>query len=360
MTHQMTVVALLVMLALAARASIADERPAIGGPAPMLALTDLTGQARPLADVKGRRGLVILFWAGWSDRSIEELKRLDAVSADLGAHGVTVAAVNVDRVAPDDGDAVTLRTRIDGLHLHVPVFVDRGLELFHAYGVVTVPSTAVVDERGRLSYFLYGYSHEQRESLFDAIDAIAGIPRAHAAASRSPVVAPAALRRLQLGRLQLQQGHADAARSSFELAAKADGTFAEPLVELAALALDASDRASARDLLERAAALDQRNGAVRRERARLAVLDAADGAPASDLRTAFADLATEEDAVAAGYLGYALWASGDAARADAAFRRAHDISGVDPRRWIAGEQPARASAWTSMARYRRQIAAVVR
>jgi len=359
MTDQMAVVAVLVMLALAARATVAEERPPIGEPAPMLALPDLSGRPRPLAEVKGRRGLVILFWAGWSDRSIEELKRLDAASADLSAHGVTVAAVNVDRVTPDDSDAATLRSRIDSLHLHVPVFVDRGLELFHAYGVVTVPSTAVVDERGRLSYFMYGYSHEQRESLFDAIDAIAGISRAHAAA-RSPVVAPAALRRLQLGRLQLQQGHADPARSSFELAAKADGTFADPLVELAALALDASDRVSARDLLERAAALDTRSAAMRRERARLAVLDAADSASAADLRTAFADLATDEDAVAAGYLGYVLWASGDAARADAAFRRAHEISGVDPRRWIADEQPARAPAWTAMTRYRRQIAVVVR
>jgi tetratricopeptide (TPR) repeat protein len=174
------------------------------------------------------------------------------------------------------------------------------------------------------------------------------------------VVAPAALRRLQLGRLQLQQGHADAARSSFELAAKADGTFADPLVELAALALDASDRVAARDLLERAATLDARSAAMQRERARLAVLDGADSASAADLRMPFADLATDDDAVAAGYLGYVLWASGDAARADAAFRRAHDISGVDPRRWIAGEQPARASAWVSMVRYRRQIAAVVR
>src|SRR3954447_22071625 len=89
MTDQMAVVALLVMLALAARATVAEERPPIGEPAPMLAVPDLTGKPRPLTEVKGRRGLVILFWAGWSDRSIEELKRLDAVSADLSAHGVT-------------------------------------------------------------------------------------------------------------------------------------------------------------------------------------------------------------------------------------------------------------------------------
>src|SRR5262245_63767977 len=86
----------------------AEERPAIGGPAPLLALHDLNGRPRPLADVKGRRGLVILFWAGWSDRSIEELKRLDAASADLAARGVTTAAANVDRFAAADADATPL------------------------------------------------------------------------------------------------------------------------------------------------------------------------------------------------------------------------------------------------------------
>jgi len=360
MADQMTVIATLVALALSARAAVAEERPPIGGPAPLLALHDLSGRSRPLTEVKGRRGLVILFWAGWSERSLEELKRLDAASPDLAAHGVTVAAVNVDRVTPDVADATELRRRIDGLHLRVPVLVDRGLELFHAYGVVTVPSTAVVDEHGRLSYFLYGYSHEQRESLFDAIDAVAGIARPRSVAPASPVVAPAALRRLQLGRLQLQQGHADAARSSFELAVKADGTFADPLIELAALALDSSDAGAARDLLDRAAALDQRNGAIRRERARLAALDPAADASVADARTALTDLATHEDAAAAGYLGYLLWAAGDLARADAAFQQALKFSGVDPRTWIAGEQPARAAAWSSMTRYRRQITAAGR
>ena len=351
---------LLLTLAMTTRVAAGDERPAIGAPAPLLALHDPSGRARALGDVKGRRGLVILFWAGWSDRSIEELKRLDAAAADLAARGVTIAAVNVERVAPDDADAAKLRGAIDGLHLHVPVLVDRGLELFHAYGVVTVPSTAVVDDRGALAYFLYGYSHEQREALFDAIDAVAGIVRPRAVAARPAVAAPAALRRLQLGRLQLQQGHADAARSSFELAAKADGTFADPLVELAALALDAADRAAARDLLDRAAAVDPNNRALHRERARLAALESGSTSAEDATRAVFADLAAHDDGVAAGYLGFLLWAAGDLAPADAAFKRAADISGVDPRRWIAGDQPERAAALNSMTRYRRQIAAAGR
>src|SRR5262249_18733867 len=132
----------------AAAVAVADDRPAIGTAAPLPAVHDLAGRAPPLSEIQGRRGLGVLFWARWSDRSVEELKRLDAASPDLAAHGVTVAAVNVDRVEPDAADTTTLRAQIDALQVRVPVFVDRGLELFHTYGVVTVPSTAVVDERG--------------------------------------------------------------------------------------------------------------------------------------------------------------------------------------------------------------------
>jgi len=358
--HRMTRGAALLALALAAHGAAAGERPPIGGPAPLLALRDLAGKPRALAEVKGRRGIVILFWAGWSDRSVEELKRLDAASADLAAHGVTIAAVNVDRFSPDEGDAAQLRDQIDRLHLRVAVLVDRGLELFHAYGVVTVPSTAVVDDRGRLSYFLYGYSHEQREALFDAINAAAGIVRPPSAPTARLAIAPAALRRLQLGRLQLQQGHADAARSSFELSAEADVTFADPLVELAALALDTSDRAAAHDLLDRAAAMDQQNAALRRERARLSALDASTARPVADPQTTLADLARSDDAAAAGYLGYLLWAAGDTTQAESAFERAKEISDVDPRSWIAGEQAGPAAAWSAMTKYRRQVAATGR
>ena len=343
----------------AAATSADDGRPSIGGQAPLVPLRDLAGQARSLADLKGRRGLVVLFWAGWSDRSVEELKRLDAASADLAARGVAIAAVNVDRFSLDEGDAKALRERIDGLHLRVPVLVDRGLELFHAYGVVTVPSTAVIDERGRLSYFLYGYSHEQREALFDAIDATAGIARQHAAPAATAAVVPAALRRLQLGRLQLQQGHADAARSSFELAVQADAHFADPLVELAALAIDSADRAAARELLDRAAAVDQRNAAMQRERARLTAIEAAPR-PLEAAEAALTDLARRDDAAAAGYLGYLLWAAGDGSGAERAFERAKALSDVDPRACIAGERADAAAAWSAMTRYRRQVVAAGR
>ena len=346
--------ALAVVLLLAARPAVAGDRPSIGAPAPLLVVRDMAGADRPLkAQLAGRRGLVVLFWAGWSERSIEELQRIDAAASDMTSHGVAVAAVSVDRYDVDDAEMKQLRDRVERLHVHVPVFADRGLELFHAYGVVTVPSTAVVDANGMLAFFLFGYSHEQREQLFDAIDAVAGIVRRPSQSSTLPKVAPAALRRVQLGRLQLAQGHEEPARSSFEEASKADETFPDPLVELASLALDANDLATARGLLDRAAARRDGDVGVQRERARLAALNG----QRAEARAALERLAVNDaDAAAVAYLGYLLQADGDRGRADAAFDRANAISGVDPRAYAAPEPSPAAAAARAMTAYRREVA----
>jgi len=342
------------VLLLAAHGAVAGDHPSIGAPAPLLVVRDLSGVDHPLkAQLAGRRGLVVLFWAGWSDRSIEELKRLDAAAPDMAAHGVAVAAVSVDRYDVDDAEMKQLRERVERLQVHVPVFADRGLELFHAYGVVTVPSTAVVDANGKLAFFLYGYSHEQREQLFDAIDAVAGKARRPSPSSTLPNVAPAALRRVQLGRLQLAQGHEEPARSSFEEASKADETFPDPLVELASLALDADDFAAARALLDRAAARRDGDMGVQRERARLAALN---GQRAEARATLERLTENGGDAAAVAYLGYLLQADGDRGRADAAFDRAKAISGVDPRTYAAPEPSAAAAAARAMTAYRREVA----
>jgi peroxiredoxin len=346
-------VAVVALVALAQPAS-ADERPPIGGPAPLPAVHDLSGSPRSLKELVGRRGMVVLFWALWSDRSVEELRRLDAAAGEMAEHGVAIAAVNVDRFALDAAEAGRLQSQVDRLGLHVPVLVDRGLELFHAYGVVTVPSTAVIDRNGHLAYFLYGYSHEQREALFDAIDAVAGVARPAPAAADVPKAAPAAIRRLQLGRLQLQQGHVEPARSSFEESIKADAAFSDPLVELAALALDANDAAGARSLLDRAAAVHAGDPGVQRERARLAALDG----QLVEARTALEQLtASGGGSIASAYLGYLLHAAGDRAKADTALDRAKEMSGVDPRVYLRQGDTAADTVWRAMIAFRREVAA---
>ena len=332
----------------------AGQRPAVGAPAPLPALRDLQGVERSLKNLAGARGLAVLFWATWSERSVEELRRLDAAAAQLAGQGVGFVAVNVDRHRAGDADLATVRQQAARLGLHLPVLVDQSLALFHAYGVITVPSTALIDGSGRLAYFLYGYSYEQREELFDALDRLAGIERRR---QRDRLKAePAAIRRLQFGRLQLAQGRVAPARSSFETAAEADRTFPDPLVELAALAIDELDGTQARELLDRAAALDPEHRGVGRERARMLLLLEHRGVEAQTLLRALAG--NGSDPVAAAYLGYALQVEGDVKGAQAAFDRATAIGGVDPHTFIRdGVSQTPAAIAAAMTAYRRKVAA---
>ena len=320
MTRQrgMRVRTLTVAMVLTASAGLAGERPAIGARAPLPPAREVGGVQRSIRDFMGPRGLVLLFWAGWSERSLEQLQRLDKTAAEMKAHGVGLVAVNVERHEAGDRDIAAVRDRIGRMGVRIPVLVDDGLEVFNAYGVVAVPSTALVDGGGKLTYFTYGYSHGQSEDLFDALDRLAGIERRRAIDRRK--AAPAAIRRLQFGRMQLSQGRVEPARRSFEAAVEADTTFADPLVELAALALDDRDVPGARTLLDRAAALDRTNSAVRRERARLQVIEHGHAAGVTALKEL---TATSSDPIASAYLRF-LEATGDseaAARAMTAYRR---------------------------------------
>jgi peroxiredoxin len=273
----------------------ASQRPAIGSAVTWLQAIDLQqGDSRAIKDYAGPKGLVVFFWAGWSERSIDELKRLDAAQQDIRAHGVGIVAVNVDHEA-GAGSLDAIRTKVRSLGVAMPVVVDDGLKLFKAYGVVSVPSTALVNDKGELVHFLPGYSHEQRDALFDAIDTLAGVEHAKAEA---PVVrgAPAAIRRLQFGRTQLAGGRIPGARSSFEAAAAADPAFADPLVELAALAIDDGDMAKAQELMDKAAGLDKDNALARVEMARLRFVQGRGDEARAALQ------ATPGDALAKGYL----------------------------------------------------------
>ena len=328
----------------------ATQRPAIGSRVVWDPVVDVQGATRSLKEYAGPKGLVVFFWAGWSERSIEELKRLDAARTDMLDHGVGLVAVNVEREAAS-ASLMAVKEKVAALGLTVPVIVDDGLKLFNAYGVVSVPSTALVDDKGKLVFFLAGYSYEQREELFDAIDRLAGVERARPA---GPTVraAPAAVRRLLFGRAQLAGGRVTAARSSFETAAAADAGFADPVVELAALALDEENVPRARAMLDKALALEKDHALARVELARAQFLQGQVGEAQQALE------AIGANPLALAYLGFVLLAGEKTEEASAVFRRVVEGGAPDPRGELgAAAALTPAAAAQRMTQYRRTTAA---
>ena len=292
------------------------QRPAIGAAAPMAPLRDLDGREVPLASLSGERGLVILFWAGWSPRSIDAMHTLESLRAEVAARGVGLAAVNVEHEHLTAEALAALRPTVAGLKVGFPILIDDRLKLFRAYGVISVPSTAVVTRDGKLAGFVAGFSASSREKIIDAIHERAGITRTVVA---PPKGAPAALRWLQLGRTELSGGRDAAARMAFERAAKADPALADPLIELAALALDAGDTAGAKALLDQGLAVEAGAPAAIREQARLEALEGRIDAAVARLEPL---AAAGRDPVACEYLGLIRGGSADSASAFACAAKA--------------------------------------
>ena len=301
-------------VAMALPCLLAMQRPAIGGAVARMPALDLQGADRPLQEFAGPRGLVVFFWAGWSARSTQELTRLDAAQRELRDRGLGIVAVNVDHES-GKANLAAVEEQAASLGVSMPVVADDGLKLFKAYGVVSVPSTALVNEKGELVYFLAGYGHAQREELFDAIDRLAGVAQT-APAGPAVRAAPAAHRRLLFGRAQLAGGRVAAARSSFEAAAAADPAYADPLVELAALEIDEGNADAAKAWLDKALAVERDNTRAQAEAARLLFV----AGQTSEALAALGALAGREP-LAAGYLEIAQSGEADAARRMQEWRR---------------------------------------
>lgn len=325
------------------------QRPALGEPAPMMPLVDLDGKQRALSELSGPRGLVILFWATWSERSLAELTRLNANEKHLRDDGVAVAAVNVDHQNSGSPELARVRESVTKLALTIPVLIDDGLKLFQAYGVISVPSTALVNTKGELRYFAAGYGPSEREALFDAVDALAGRQRAAPPASL-PAVPAAALRKLQAGRVEVANRRVEAAKATFSALAEADPSFVEPIVELAAIAIDERDAARADGLLTRALGLQPDHGGANRERARALFIA---GNPA-EAEAALQKISRGTDPVADAYLGFLLSGRGRTVEAAAAFEHAKAAGGADPGRFLPENGEDRVAE--AMAAYRRAAA----
>jgi thiol-disulfide isomerase/thioredoxin len=157
--------ALVLLLAAGANAAAHAEGPSLEGkfgerwqvaatpePAPQAAFQTRDGETVTLADFAGRVVLVN-FWATWCAPCIEEMPTLDALEADLGSPAFEVLAVSEDMggrevVEPFLRDKLSLET--------LAIYLDPKGELARAFGLRGMPTTYLIDARGRVVGSLEG------------------------------------------------------------------------------------------------------------------------------------------------------------------------------------------------------------
>lgn len=119
--------------------------------------------------------VIIVFWSTWSARSLEQLKDMSDMYQEFTASPIKMIAVNVDGPQLSKAARQAVETTVKNLKLSFPVIIDKNLDIFYQYGVIAVPSTAVVDTSGTLRYGPAGYSLTTKDRIVDSIQIFLGL-----------------------------------------------------------------------------------------------------------------------------------------------------------------------------------------
>ncbi|MFA6149115.1 MAG: redoxin domain-containing protein [bacterium] len=148
-----------------------------GAKAPDIELMGVNGEGAKLSSLVGAKGLVVIYWATWSSRSPGILLFAEKELRKYEALGMKVIAVNADHQEMKAGDFQAVRDKVKELGLAIPVFHDKGLVGYSAIGIISTPTTLILDNTLSLREAYPGFPSIAKDDIPDRIDAFLGIVR---------------------------------------------------------------------------------------------------------------------------------------------------------------------------------------
>ncbi len=130
--------------------------PKLGAAAPELVLEDLGGKTFKLSELKGKKGVVLVFFATWCPYCVREVPQLigfqkEYVDEKLALYGVNIKQSKklVERFATRHG-------------INYPILLDIRAKAALDYGVRGIPLIVGIDGNGVIRYREHGLPHDKR------------------------------------------------------------------------------------------------------------------------------------------------------------------------------------------------------
>ncbi len=228
------------------KAAAAFKNVQTGAEAPAFKLADLSGNEVSLETFKGDNAVILVFWATWSGRSLDELRDVQKLVAEYGPKGLKAVAVNVEHEHTTERRPADDPEKAASLNLTFPVLLDKGLDTFRNYGVVAVPSTGTLGRGNVLRDAFNGYPSFVFLELKSQVETLLGMKPVETAvaakADTSHKPTRPALLNYNLGRRLYAFGMADKAEPKLRAAAAADPAWAAPNVLLGEVLLSRSKK----------------------------------------------------------------------------------------------------------------------
>ena len=123
-----------------------------GTQAPNISLSDLSGSAVTLEQLRGKVVLLV-FWAPWCVSCRDELPRIDMMFKKHHSKGFEVIGISED--AADAVVANFLRK----VPLSFPIVIDSGNSVAESYRLASLPTGYLIDRNGIIRHSYRGFAH---------------------------------------------------------------------------------------------------------------------------------------------------------------------------------------------------------
>ena len=137
--------------------------------APSFALKDLNGSEVRLDDLRGK--IVFLnFWATWCPPCREEMPSMEKLYGEFKNRDFTMLAIDLRE------DVLKVKTYKEESGLTFPILLDSDGSVGLEYGVISIPTTYVVDREGYLIGGALGARDWSSPEAFELINQLLGTP----------------------------------------------------------------------------------------------------------------------------------------------------------------------------------------
>lgn len=129
-----------------------DERPEEGHLAPDFELKTLEGKTVRLSELRGKKAIIINFWATWCPPCRLEMPTMQQIYSEYKAKGFEILAINIEPDAKAE-----IRDFMKELRLTFPVLLDSDMKVTRKYRLFGLPVSFLIDRRGIIQAKEVGY-----------------------------------------------------------------------------------------------------------------------------------------------------------------------------------------------------------
>ena len=140
-----TILALIILFSVSATAQVKE-----GENAPNFTLKNLDGKEINLNQFRGKH-VLINFWATWCGPCKIEMPSLEALYERFKDRNFVLLAISNDMFG-----ANIVKPFVKAHNINFPVLLDQRLKVSNAFGVVSLPTTFMIDPQGKIIGALFG------------------------------------------------------------------------------------------------------------------------------------------------------------------------------------------------------------